>query len=206
MLPPTFGCEFVIHGTNQRVTNEFKEITKQVSDPDRVSSRSLYTIIVYLTGRRNQHDNDLPFAGGETNLLENSYNDKLLYTDDEGNFLENRKRVFASVFPERGAALVFYQKGLLHEGADVTQAIAAPLTQSDLNKKIILRSDVFFRRVDREGDNTGSNAKESCPHVSESDRIYAEKLIEESEEYEEGGDFETAAELYQKAMAILHPN
>merc|ERR1711971_706847 len=103
-------------------------------------------IVIYLTGRRDESDESLPFLGGETNLLENSYNEKLLYTDDEGNFQDGSKPVFASVVPERGTALVFYQKGLLHEGADIAMA-DLPSTQPYLNKKIILRSDVFFKGI-----------------------------------------------------------
>merc|ERR1711963_689564 len=118
-----------------------------------------------------QSDEGRPFLGGETNLLENSYNEKLLYTDDDGNFADGQKRVFASIVPERGAALVFYQKGLLHEGADIAMA-ARPPNQPHLNKKIILRSDVFFQRT-QAGDRPTAAAKDepdqNCT-ISEADR------------------------------------
>merc|ERR1711879_1054499 len=168
------------------------------------ASRSLYTIVLYLTGKRDGDARDPPFAGGETNLLENSYSEKLLYTDDDGNFQENTKRVFASVVPERGAALIFYQKGLLHEGADIRSISTNPTAQSHLCKKIIMRSDIFFQCTGGQASNARTDALETSS-ISSADRMYAEQLIAESEEYEEAGDFETAAEIYEKAMAILNP-
>jgi hypothetical protein len=193
----------------QELQNEFEGSIIPKVDPDRVSSRSLYTIVTYLTGRRDENDEAPPFAGGETNLLENSYSEKLLYTDDDGNFRENAKRVFATVVPERGAALVFYQKGLLHEGVDLAldDLTDLPSTQSHLNKKIILRSDVFFQRThtsDCRNSTMGQQDQKFMP--SEADRAEADRLMEESEEYEIAGDYETAAELYQKALAILSPS
>lgn len=193
----------------QELQNEFEGSIIPNVDPDRVSSRSLYTIVTYLTGRRDENDKAPPFAGGETNLLENSYSEKLLYTDNDGNFRENSKRVFASVVPERGAALVFYQKGLLHEGVDLAldDLTDIPSTQSHLNRKIILRSDVFFKRThtsDCSNSTIDQQDQKSVP--SEADRAEADRLMEESEEYEIAGDYKTAAELYQKALAILNPS
>merc|ERR1711941_64375 len=150
--------------------NEFEEAMPQAIHEDRISSRSLYTIVIYLTGRRDESDAAPPFSGEETNLLENSSNEKLLYTDDEGNFQDDQKRIFASVIPERGAALVFYQKGLLHEGADLGLA-DLPSAQPYLNKKIILRSDVFFQRRDSaESGNLGSDREDQNCTIGEADR------------------------------------
>jgi len=188
--------------------NAFSGRVQDKVDPDRLSSRSLYTVLVYLTGKHNESDPSPPFAGGETNLLENSYREKLLYCDDDGNFEQSMKRVFATVLPQRGTALIFYQRGLLHEGADVSERQGqAVLAKEYLTKKIILRSDVFFTKEEEACASPRGFVPEGCHtsghHVSDADCARAEALIEESEEFEESGDFETAASLYEQAMGIL---
>jgi len=76
-------------------------------------ARSIYTVIFYLTDE---------FQGGETNFLENNPNtDRFLYTDDAtGDFIPGTKRVFASVKPKKGSCLLFYQRGILHQAADIS--------------------------------------------------------------------------------------
>merc|ERR1712083_264744 len=98
------------------------------------------------------------------------------------------KRIFASVRPNRGTCLVFWQKGLVHEGADITHLSNRCVGDS----KIILRSDVFFNRKP-EPDQAGACAADS----------EAAKLFEEAEEYEEAGDFEMAAKLFEKATQLV---
>lgn len=187
--------------------NQFHGNVQVSVDPDRLSSRSLYTILVYLTGKQDESDINPPFAGGATNFLENSYSEKLLYSDDDGNIEQSVKRIFATVLPVRGTALIFYQRGLLHEGADVSENQArAMLANEYLSKKIILRSDVFFSNKEARASTGGVLAEDCQPsshRVNDADRTRAEALIEQSEEYEESGDFETAANLYEQAMEIL---
>jgi len=182
----------------QELSDEFPDFQEEHHDVERLTCRSFYTIVVYLTGRNDEEDTQA-FTGGETNLLANSSAEKLMYTNEAGEFEAGRKRIFASVVPERGAALVFYQKGLLHEGADIARAVP---TRS--GQKVILRSDVFFRRT---GDGEGRRGPEqpTTGVFSDGDRAAAERWLAESEDYEVMGDYETAAELYEKAMAVLGP-
>jgi len=182
----------------QELSDEFPDFQEEHHDVERLTCRSFYTIVVYLTGRNDEEDTQA-FTGGETNLLANSSAEQLMYTNEAGEFEAGRKRIFASVVPERGAALVFYQKGLLHEGADIARAVP---TRS--GQKVILRSDVFFRRT---GDGEGRRGPEqpTTGVFSDGDRAAAERWLAESEDYEVMGDYETAAELYEKAMAVLGP-
>jgi len=80
------------------------------------------------------------------------------------------------------------------------------LAKEYLSKKIILRSDVFFTNEQASAATRDGRVAGDCQesgHISGADRAHAESLIEQSEEYEESGDFETAAKLYEQAMEIL---
>jgi len=177
----------------------FTDIHTLPADPSLLSSRSLYTMVVYLTGRRHLDDEASFFAGGETNLLENSCDDKPLYTDDSGNFLEGRKGPFASVITQRVAGLVLYQKCLMHEGADVLQ-LDAPDTNPYPSKKNILHSDVFFLKQDQHEhiSDSGIDSHDKRCRAGIETGAEAERLLEVSGEFEEAGNYETAAALHQR--------
>merc|ERR1712007_387698 len=86
--------------------------------------------------------------------------------DATGDFIPGTKRVFATVKPKKGSCLIFYQRGLLHEGADISLPSTGSNEGSDQQdaildvsrsastsaarhqaSKIILRSDLFFHNT-----------------------------------------------------------
>ena len=83
-----------------------------------------------------------------------------------------------AVQPEEGAALLFYQPNLLHEGSALRHG-----------EKWLLRSDVMFRR-------------EEAPCRQEAE---ARRLHREAQEREVGGQGEAAWRLYAKAFRLWPP-
>lgn len=84
--------------------------------------RSLFTCMFYL---------DDGFTGGATRFL----HIEGALSDENYLKLAEEDQVLASIKPEPGLCILFFQPGLLHEGEDVTEG-----------RKHILRTDVMFRR------------------------------------------------------------
>lgn len=127
--------------------------------------RSLYTCQFYLDGG---------FPDGRTRFVDLGYDlpthlHKTCVSDED---------VVGEVVPEPGLCLLFFQRGLLHEGEDVSAT------------KHILRSDLMFRRV--EG---------SQPQVSDEQRRAAKMLVE-AQTAEEAGELQKALDLYMKAYKL----
>merc|ERR1712039_761320 len=85
--------------------------------------RSLFTCMFYLNG---------DFEGGATRFLR--IDDRSGCLDDQFKLAPDDE-VLASVAPEIGSCILFFQPGLLHEGEDLYAG-----------EKFILRTDLMFRR------------------------------------------------------------
>jgi hypothetical protein len=130
--------------------------------------QSLFTCMFYLNG-------DLD--GGATRFL---HFDCPL----DGDALERAKDkdVLASVPPEAGLCILFYQKGLLHEGEDLHSGV-----------KYILRTDMMFRR-------DPTTKIERTAQEAE-----AWELLKQAKAAEERGgkdNFELAIQLYRRAFKL----
>jgi len=88
-------------------------------------------------------------------------------------------QVLATVQPEPGLCLLFFQPGLLHEGEDLRQGI-----------KHILRTDVMFRREPGTG-------PQRTP-----DEEKALQLAREAEVAEANGECDRACQLYRRAFKL----
>lgn len=127
--------------------------------------RSLFTCMFYLNG---------DFEGGATNFLD----PEETLTSAE---LERAKdsEVVASVPPETGLCLLFFQRGLLHEGADLHSGL-----------KYILRTEVMFRR------------DPSSKPIRTERQLEAFKLSKQAQAAEERGDCDLACQLYRRAFKM----
>mmetsp|Transcript_26013 Transcript_26013/g.72680 ORF Transcript_26013/g.72680 Transcript_26013/m.72680 type:complete len:417 (+) Transcript_26013:48-1298(+) len=127
---------------------------------------SLFTCMFYLNG---------DFGGGATRFLDSngaiSQESSLKQAEDA--------RVLASVAPEPGLCILFFQPGLLHEGEDLHDGV-----------KYILRSDMMFRR------DPGTKPRKT-PQQAE-----AMELLRQAQAAEEGADCDRAANLYRRAFKL----
>jgi len=127
---------------------------------------SLFTCMFYLDGG---------MAGGATRFLRldgelTNENHLKLAADD---------RVLASLAPEAGLCLLFFQPGLLHEGEDVS-----------CGSKHILRTDVMFRRDPGTG-------PQRTPQEEE-----AWRLVQEAQAAEAACECDRACKLYRRAFKL----
>lgn len=130
--------------------------------------QSLFTCMFYLNG-------DLD--GGATRFL---HFDRLL--DGEALELASQGDVLASVPPEAGLCMLFFQKGLLHEGEDLLSGA-----------KYILRTDLMFRRDPKSKPKRTAQEEEAMG------------LLRRAQEAEEKGGKESldlAAQLYRRAFKL----
>jgi len=127
---------------------------------------SLFTCMFYLDGG---------FGGGATRFL--NINGHL--TRENYLKLAADDQVLASVAPEPGMCLLFFQPGLLHEGEDVAQG-----------SKHILRTDVMFRREPGTG-------PQRTPQEEE-----AWKLVQEAQAAEAAHECDRACQLYRRAFKL----
>jgi len=126
--------------------------------------RSLYTCMLYLDDVK---------QGGATRFLPI---DTLLSNE---NYLKPAQEVLASVAPEPGLCLVFFQRGLLHEGEDLLGG-----------SKHILRTDVMCCR------DLASKPARSA------EQLGALRLAMQAEAAEVAGDCALAARLYRQAFKM----
>jgi len=127
---------------------------------------SLFTCMLYL---------DSGMEGGATRFLKP---DQALVDCKQA----TESQVLASVQPEAGLCLLFFQPGLLHEGEDVRAGI-----------KHILRTEVMFRR--KPGSRVAKSEQEE----------EALRMVREAQRLEEGGGSEhlkVACELYRRAFKL----
>eukprot|EP00812_Abedinium_dasypus_P009187 NODE_2897_length_857_cov_319.674564.p2 GENE.NODE_2897_length_857_cov_319.674564~~NODE_2897_length_857_cov_319.674564.p2 ORF type:complete len:120 (+),score=41.00 NODE_2897_length_857_cov_319.674564:50-361(+) len=89
------------------------------------------------------------------------------------------ENVLASLAPEAGHCLLFFQPGLLHEGEEVRGGI-----------KHILRTEVMFRR-------DPATKPERTP-----EQLEARSLAEQAETAAENCDFELSRKLYGRAFSL----
>merc|ERR1712039_737776 len=127
---------------------------------------SLFTCMFYLNG---------DIAGGSTRFLQvdpelSRENEFKLATDSE---------VLASVAPEPGLCILFFQPGLMHEGKDLHDGI-----------KYILRTDMMCRR-----------APGTKPELSPQ-KVEARSLVQQAVLAEERAECELAAKLYRRAFKL----
>jgi len=131
--------------------------------------RSLFTCMIYLDGA---------FEGGQTRFLRPSGT----LAEDYGLEAAAEERVLASIQPEPGLCILFFQPGLLHEGQDLTSGV-----------KHMLRTDVMFCRDEA-----------SRPQRS-SEEEQALDFVRRAESLEELGTAEAcneACRLYRRAFKL----
>ena len=126
---------------------------------------SIFTCMFYL---------NTEFDGGATRFLKDTL---MLHQTLDKPVIEDA--VLASVNPEVGSCLLFYQPGLLHEGEQLRGG-----------HKHILRSDVMFKRVEGSG-------REKTPQ-----EVEAQQILFQAQHAEGQGDFATAQQLYKKAWRL----
>lgn len=130
--------------------------------------RSLFTCMFYLNGDLDGGATRfLNIAGVGATLGERSY-----VAAEEG-------EVMATLQPEVGSCLLFFQPGLLHEGADLRSG-----------SKYILRTDVMFRRD-----------PSTRPQLSETE-VQALSLARRAVAAEESGELDLAIQLYRRAFKL----
>lgn len=127
---------------------------------------SLYTCMFYLDGG---------MSGGATRFL--NINGTL--TVDNYLKLAAEDQVLASLQPEPGLCLLFFQPGLLHEGEDLMEG-----------SKHILRTDVMFRR-------DAGTGPQRTPQEEE-----AWKLVQEAQAAEAASECDRACQLYRRAFKM----
>jgi len=127
---------------------------------------SFFTCMFYL---------DSGFGGGATRFLRIDGN----LTDKNYLKLAEDDQVLASLQPEAGMCLLFFQPGLLHEGEDVKEG-----------SKHILRTDVMFRR----DPGTGPQRTPQEEH--------AWKLLQEAQAAEASNECDKACQLYRRAFKL----
>mmetsp|Transcript_45048 Transcript_45048/g.90917 ORF Transcript_45048/g.90917 Transcript_45048/m.90917 type:complete len:335 (+) Transcript_45048:65-1069(+) len=125
--------------------------------------QSLFTCMFYLDGA---------MEGGAT---------RFLHFDADVPHLQAARedQVLASVEPRAGQCLLFFQPGLLHEGAELLAG-----------EKHILRTEVMFRR-------DLATKPQLLPHQAE-----ALALLRQAQEAEESGQCDRAASLYRRAFKM----
>jgi len=128
--------------------------------------RSLFTCMFYLDGA---------MVGGATRFV------RLDHTIEYESHLKPAAddQVLASITPEPGLCLLFFQQGLLHEGADLLRGV-----------KHILRTEVMYRR-------DPATKPQRTPQQME-----AMELLEQAREAEDKRDFKLSASLYQRAFRL----
>lgn len=133
--------------------------------------QSLFTCMFYLNGG---------FDGGATRFLGPSSSD---ITDIASQFkLADDSEVLASVAPEPGMCMLFFQPGLLHEGEDLRSGL-----------KYILRTDVMYRR----------DPATKVPRTMQ--QAKAMDLVQQAQAAEERRECDLACSLYRRAFK-LDPN
>merc|ERR550537_1803057 len=127
---------------------------------------SLFTCMFYLDGA---------MEGGSTRFLR--INTEL----NDQNYLKPAQEsdVLASIRPEAGLCLLFFQPGLLHEGEELRAGV-----------KHILRTEVMFRRQ-------VGTAPERSPQEEE-----AWRLVQRAQALEAAGDCDEACQLYRRAFKM----
>merc|ERR1712050_186026 len=88
-------------------------------------------------------------------------------------------QVVATVQPEPGLCLLFFQPGLLHEGEDLREGV-----------KHILRTDVMFRRE------PGTKVQRTAQQEE------AWRLVQRAQALEATGDCDEACQLYRRAFKM----
>jgi len=128
--------------------------------------QSLFTCMFYLDGE---------MLGGATRFI------RLDHTIDYGSHLKPAAddQVLASITPEPGLCLLFFQQGLLHEGTDLLQGV-----------KHILRTEVMCRRE-------SATKPQRTPQ-----QIEAMELLQQAKEAENKREFKLSASLYQQAFRL----
>lgn len=129
--------------------------------------RSLFTCMFYLNG---------DFEGGAT---------RFLHIEDRSGCMGDQYKlapddqVLASVAPETGSCILFFQPGLMHEGEDLYAG-----------EKYILRTDVIFER---------DPATKPCRTPQQ---IEAARLVQEASAAEERKECDLACSLYRRAFKL----
>lgn len=131
--------------------------------------RSLFTCMFYLDG---------DFEGGATRFLDI---DSTLKVDTYLK-IAAEDQVLATVVAEPGLCILFFQQGLLHEGADLQGGV-----------KHILRTDVMCRR-------DPATKMQRTPQ-----QLEAMKLVNEAQKAEADHECDKAASLYRRAFK-MDPN
>lgn len=127
---------------------------------------SLFTCMFYLNG---------DMEGGSTRFLDV---DPEMSQENEFKLAKDHE-VLASVKPEAGLCILFFQPGLMHEGEDLYGGT-----------KYILRTDVMCRR-----------APNTKPELS-SQKLEARALVRDAELAEERSECERARYLYRRAFKL----
>lgn len=130
--------------------------------------QSLFTCMFYLNG---------DFGGGSTRFLHFPENETATI---ESQFkLAHDAEVLASIEPEPGSCILFFQPGLWHEGADIHSGV-----------KYILRSDVMYRR-------DPATKKQRTPKQAQ-----AMELLQQAQAAEERRECDLACRLYRRAFKL----
>jgi hypothetical protein len=127
--------------------------------------QSLFTCMFYLNGG---------FGGGATRFLGPSSSNiasQFKLADDS--------EVLASVAPEPGMCMLFFQPGLLHEGEDLHSGL-----------KYLLRTDVMFRR------DPATKVQRTMQQAKAMD------LVQQAQAAEERGECDLACSLYRRAFKL----
>jgi hypothetical protein len=129
--------------------------------------QSWFTTMFYLNGN---------FEGGATNFLaidgpSSAYEDQLNAAQKD--------EIMASVAPETGLCLLFFQPGLLHEGEDLHKGL-----------KYILRTDMMFQR------------DLSTKRVRNANQIEALAIAKQAQAAEERKEVDLACSLYRRAFKL----
>jgi hypothetical protein len=130
--------------------------------------QSWFTTMFYLNG---------DFEGGATRFLHIDGPSSTCH-DTQLNAAKDDE-VLASVAPEPGLCLLFFQPGLLHEGEDLHKGM-----------KYILRTDMMFQR------------DVSTKRVLDAKQVEALALAKQAQEAEERGQVDLACSLYRRAFKL----
>jgi hypothetical protein len=129
--------------------------------------QSWFTTMFYLNG---------DFEGGATNFLD--INGPSACHENQLKAAQHEE-IMASVAPEPGLCLLFFQPGLLHEGEDLHRGL-----------KYILRTDMMFQR------------DLATKSVRNANQVEALALVEQAQAAEERSEVDLACRLYRRAFKL----
>ena len=158
---------------------------------DTFNRRSFYTLMIYL----NTCD-----RGGETHILTGDQRDVLVTDPDSGKIYGNGQNRVYSMAPTQGAAITF-GANVLHEGSAVrierdisndelnsSKTSSSTVSRRDVERKVILRGDMMYRRVPALLDSTSD--------------VEAFKMYQAARVAEADGNSEQAVSLFRRIRKL----